>query len=96
MRQDKATTSGPFALAFPAELIDAIADAVTARLAANGLAGAPTSTPYLTVESAAEYIAAKPQRIYDLVNDGRLTPRRDGRRLLFRREDLDAHLEAAA
>ena len=48
--------------------------------------------PYLSVEQAADYIAGKPKRVYDLVESGRLRPHRDGRRLLFKHEDLDAAL----
>jgi excisionase family DNA binding protein len=54
------------------------------------------ATPWLNTEEAAAYIAAKPARVHDLVQIGKLTPRRDGRRLLFARRDLDAYLEASA
>lgn len=57
---------------------------------------APTATPWLSTEQAADYIAAKPGRIHDLVALGKLTPRRDGRRLLFRRSDLDRYLEESS
>jgi excisionase family DNA binding protein len=53
----------------------------------------PTPTPWLNTDEAAAYIAAKPGRVHDLVQLGRLTPRRDGRRLLFRRDELDTYLE---
>ncbi len=82
-------------LTLPAELIDAIASRVVELLEARGLTAEPAS-PFFDVEGAADYIAAKPQRIYDLAHDGRLTPRRDGRRLLFRRADLDAYLTGEA
>jgi hypothetical protein len=39
-----------------------------------------------------EVLAASPDRIHDLVQLGKLNPRRDGRRLLFRREALYAYL----
>lgn len=48
--------------------------------------------PYLNSEQAAAYLATKPRRIKELVASGRLRPYRDGRRLLFRRQDLDAAL----
>ena len=48
--------------------------------------------PYLDVEGAAEYLAAPRSRIYELVERKRVTPYRDGRRLLFRPTDLDAAL----
>jgi excisionase family DNA binding protein len=53
-----------------------------------------THASWLNTDQAADYIAAKPGRIHDLVALGKLTPRRDGRRLLFRPTDLDAYLEA--
>jgi excisionase family DNA binding protein len=48
---------------------------------------------YLNVEQAATYLACPKGRIYDLVQLRRLRPVRDGRRVLFRRSDLDAYLE---
>ena len=47
---------------------------------------------WLGVQGAARYLACPVSRIYDLVSLGRITPHRDGRRLLFRRSDLDAAL----
>ena len=72
------------------EQLDAIAERVATRMPASSA----TVSPWLSTESAAEYIDAKPARIHDLVQARKLTPRRDGRRLLFRRDDLDAYLEA--
>jgi hypothetical protein len=69
-----------------------LADLVAARLRST----APDGSPWLDTKGAAAYIAAKPARIHDLVALGKLTPRRDGRRLLFARCDLDAYLEASA
>jgi len=85
-------TGQPFTLAVPPELVDAIADAVAAKLAANGLTSSAAS-PYLDVTAAAGYLCASSQRVYDLVHAGRLIPRRDGRRLLFAKADLDAYLQ---
>jgi excisionase family DNA binding protein len=79
-------------LEVPPALIEHIAQRVVQILAAQ----APTaSAPWLSTEQAADYIAAKPARIHDLVALGRLTPRRDGRRLLFKRSDLDDYIEAS-
>jgi excisionase family DNA binding protein len=69
-------------------VIDAVADAVAARVTAKG-----SDEPYLSAEQAAEYLACTPKRIYELVAADRLRHYRDGRRLLFRRDDLDAALE---
>jgi excisionase family DNA binding protein len=83
------TTNG-LALGVPPELIEAIAER-TAELLAERLPDKPE--PYLNVEQAAEYLAATTDRIYDLRRQG-LPHFKDGTRLLFRREDLDAHLGA--
>jgi excisionase family DNA binding protein len=72
--------------------LDAIADRVAALLADRQ----PPDRRYLTAEQAADYIATSRERIYDLVETGKLTPRRDGRRLLFRRADLDRYLDGAS
>jgi excisionase family DNA binding protein len=76
----------------PPELIEQIAQRAAQLVAERQAASA---SPWLNAEQAAEYIAAPVGRIHDLVQLRKLTPRRDGRRLLFRREDLDAYLEEA-
>lgn len=83
--------SPALALGVPPELVEAIAARVSDLLCER----LPTRPePYLDVNGAAEYLAAKRSRIYELVESGRLRTHRDGRRLLFRREDLDAALES--
>ena len=52
-----------------------------------------TASPWLDAKGAAEYMACPLSRVHDLVGLRKLEPRRDGRRLLFRRSDLDAYLE---
>jgi hypothetical protein len=79
-------------LALTDEQLDVLADLVAERIRPAPRDG----SPWLDTKSAASYIAAKPARIHDLVALGKLTPRRDGRRLLFARRDLDAYLEASA
>ena len=71
-----------------AELTDAVAD----RLAQPS----EHSTPWLSSEQAADYIAALVSRIHDLVGLGKLTPRRDGRRSLFTCRDLNVFAGASA
>ncbi len=83
------------ALPLPDELLDALADRLAERLADRLAAPAASTTAYLDVDQAAAYLACQPHRIYDLKASGRLRHFRDGRRLLFRREDLDAVLEAS-
>ena len=44
---------------------------------------------WIGVNDAAEHLACKPRRIYDLVEADRIPYHRDGSRLLFRRSELD-------
>ena len=43
-------------------------------------------SPWLDTKNAAAHLCCGTDRIHDLVQLGKLTPRRDGRRLLFRRD----------
>ena len=65
-----------------------------AAIAAEQVRTAVHTSPWLSTTQAADYIAAKPGRVHDLVALGKLTPRRDGRRLLFRADELYAYIEA--
>jgi excisionase family DNA binding protein len=79
------------ALTVPPELVEQIAQRA-AELLAEQLPAAPAS-PYMTPGEAAEYLRCTGrQRIYDLVHQGALVPHRDGSRLLFHRDALDAYL----
>lgn len=72
------------------EQLTAIAQQVAEIQAAQQ---SPTqSDGYLSTVAAAEYLATSPSRIHDLVQLRKLEPLRDGRRLLFRRCDLDRYL----
>ena len=66
-----------------------IAEQAAALLAARNSAG----SPWLNVAEAAERLRCGKDRIYDLIALGKLQPRRDGRRVLLHRDDLDAYLE---
>lgn len=59
----------------------------------NGTTGRD-SDPWLTADQAATHLGCKRDRIYDLVQLGKLTPRRDGRRVLLKRSQLDGYLQA--
>jgi excisionase family DNA binding protein len=74
------------------DALDALADALLPRLAAR-LGARQGSAPWLSAEDAARHLACSRGRLYDLVQLGKLEPRRDGRRLLFKLADLDAYLE---
>lgn len=81
--------SEPYALGIP----DAVLDELAARVAAAIVERMPEPVePYMDAERAAEYLACPKSRIYELVAAGRLRHYRDGRRVLLRREDLDAVL----
>ena len=75
---------------FPADIIDVIAERA-ATLVLERLVTKPCPE-FLTVTEAAELLRAKPQRVYDLLSDGRLERFKDGSRVLVRRADLVAHL----
>lgn len=78
------------ALHVPDELVEAIAQRVAELLRVEG--SSTGADPLLTVPEAAIHLRAGRQRVYDLVNDGRLNVERDGRRVLIRQSTLDAHL----
>jgi excisionase family DNA binding protein len=79
-----------FALSITPDLVDAIAVRVAEVL--DGRLRPLPPEGWIGVEDAAAHLACKPQRIYDLVSQRRLPFRRDGRRVLFRRSDLDGYL----
>ena len=64
----------PFTLAFPPELVDAIADAVAAKLASTGLTSS-TASPYLSVAEAAEFLRAGSKQRIPLARAERLAAR---------------------
>lgn len=86
--------TAPLSLVVPPDLLEAIASRA-AELLAEQLPAAELN-PYLTVDQAAEYMACKPKRIYDLCSQHRIPFAKDGSRTLLRRGDLDAYLEASA
>jgi excisionase family DNA binding protein len=75
-------------LDLPEYVIDEIADRVADIIEQRARA----ADEWYSVIDAAAYLRCSKQRIYDLRHDGRLRAHRDGRRLLFRREELDAYL----
>jgi excisionase family DNA binding protein len=78
----------------PAQL-DTIAERAAEILAERQGTTASAASPWLSTAGAAEHLATTPARIHDLVQSRALRPRRDGRRLLFKRDELDAYLEAS-
>ena len=85
MNSDQTVT---VALQLTGDQLDQLVEAVAAKLADT----TQTSTPakrWLTVPEAADYISAKPQRIYDLRSSGRLSRCGDGGRALVDCQELD-------
>lgn len=86
--------SAGLALPFPEQLVDVIAERVAERLAGRAPATGPE--PWIGVAEAARHLDCEPKRIYDLKSQRRIPFRKDGSRVLFRRSDLDAYLEASS
>jgi excisionase family DNA binding protein len=80
-------------IAIPGELVELVAARVLEVLEERG---ALAPDPWLSVAEAADYARCSKQRIYDLVAANKLAPGRDGRRLVFRRSELDRYLEGRA
>lgn len=80
------------------ELTLTLTDEQLARIAEHAAAlvpaGSSSDSPWLNVAEAAERLRCRKDRIYDLIALGRLQPRRDGRRVLLHRDDLDRYVEA--
>jgi excisionase family DNA binding protein len=81
------SAADPYNLSIPAELVDVIAAKVAGILEGRQPAAAPKR--WLTIDEAADYIGAKPKRIYDLRSAGRLSRTGDGSRVLVDRNELD-------
>jgi excisionase family DNA binding protein len=77
------------------EVPPALVEEIAARAAEIVLQRQQAERPsrWMSVPEAASYLRAKPQRIYDLLSDGRLTRHKDGSRVLLDRRELDAYLE---
>lgn len=71
------------------EQLEEIAARAAAMVQPDGL----ELSPWLNVGEAAERLRCRRDRIYDLIAVGKLTPRRDGRRVLLHRDELDQYVE---
>jgi excisionase family DNA binding protein len=72
------------------EALDVLAQRLADRV---GLRERPA---YLDVPGAAAFLSCSPKRIYNLAAAGRLPVHRDGSRLLFRPDELDAYVSRGA
>lgn len=79
-------------LSIPDELLEQLAALVAERVAAEL---GSSREPWMTAEEAMVYLSCPRSRIDDLVRLRRVRFFRDGRRLLFRRSDLDDALEVS-
>lgn len=78
-----------YALPFPPELVNAIAEAVAVIV----LDRMPKPREeWLDVDAAAAYLSAPKSRVYDLIAQEAIETVRDGRRVLTRASWLDAYL----
>ena len=84
------TNGSALSLAVPEALVEAVAERVADLLAERLPAQGPA--PWLDVDGAAAYLASPKSRVYELVAAKRVRHYRDGRRVLFKAEDLDAAL----
>jgi excisionase family DNA binding protein len=85
--------NGRLELSMPGELVQAIAERAAAIVLDRLHAAADPPPRFLTVPEAAAFLRAKPQRVYDLFSDGRLTRHKDGRRVLVDRQELERYLD---
>lgn len=89
--------SEPIAFELPDSVLNAIAERAAALvLESLGRDESASASPFLSVDEAAEYLRAKPHRVYDLLSSGRLTRHKDGSRVLVAREELEASLNGVA
>lgn len=79
-------------LPIPDELVDALAETVAEKVAAKLREAAPPAG-FLNVEQAAEHLATTPKRVYELKEKQAIQPHFDGKRLLFRADQLSAYVE---
>ena len=77
-------------IAVPETLVELVADRAAERLGARP----PAVEPWVGVDQAAEHLACKRQRIYDLVSRRTIPHRKEGSRLLFKLSHLDAWIES--
>ncbi len=86
------TAQTPLAIGIPPQVIELLAQRAAEIVQERQ---PPEAAPeWLNTRDAAKHLACPPGRIHDLVQLGKLAPRRDGRRLVFRRQELDAYLES--
>ena len=71
---------------------DAVREIVARVLAEIGERETEGVSPWMTVPCVAEYMAAPRSRIYKLTSTGELPHHKEGGRLLFHRDEVDAYI----
>ncbi len=76
------------------DLVPVIAEAVAQRVFEMGATESrlPSSTPWLSAEQAAHYLRCPVSRVRKLTMTDELPHHRDGRRVLYHRDELDAFI----
>ena len=76
-------------------VLDMLADRLADKLAVHRAPpGALTPTPWMSAQAAADYIGCSLSRVRKLTMLGDLPTHRDGARVLYRRDDLDAYIRS--
>jgi excisionase family DNA binding protein len=75
-------------ISFPEEVVESIAERVAARVLAT--MASSSSSPWMTADEAAKYLRCSESRVRKLTSLGDLPRHRDGGRVLYRRDELDA------
>src|SRR3954452_5344887 len=76
-------------------VLDVLADRLADRLAVHRApADALAASPWMSAQSAADYIGCSLSRVRKLTMLGDLPTHRDGARVLYRRDDLDAYIRS--
>jgi excisionase family DNA binding protein len=84
-------------ITLPEQLLADVIQQAAERAAAIVLAQQSNgASRWLNTEQVAERLACSKDRVHDLCQLGKLRPRRDGRRLLFDRAEVDAYVEGGA
>lgn len=85
------TGSAALVLPFPDDWLDEIARRVVALM---GQAPTGDADPWMTVTDAARHMGCTTNRVYKLVAQESLPHYREGRRLLFKRSELDSFIRS--
>jgi len=86
--------NAPLRFELPPEALDVLVEEVVARVLERLERTRSGSSPWLTLAQAADYLALPRGRLYKLTAAKAIPCRRVGSRILLRRDELDAWLDA--